>query len=578
MSSWARASTSLSLILLAVFAAAGSFGRFGWSKLPVAPGFQFSETGFSADVDSADELRWPSRVEWKIEDLSDRHARYVPTAAGPLLRLESNLRAPGFVAVFSGKAVLTSSVLVEPILTIKEASFGSGIAVPESNWVLVSMGPGQPPILATGLDKPIRAMVTGGPGRWTLAFEGPSRFRFSLPRGLTALPDRTAGTLGKLASVVESEYGYWGSEAPVLLGMDVAEEGGSLVVRWSFDRAGAIVPPAVVLSKEARIPIQVSSLVRTVAAPLTDGPTAFCDEPVLVVRFPYFPFAAGSPLVRDLPNSLGTMTPAQVLLGALFSGVVDAEAVREARESLAGTIERTAQPATGVPLGYQGDGKGSFAVALLALARRLRSNPGEDTNPSRNELLWAMDPRSLTLWLEGSEPMDAATVLALELSMEQTNERRVLGAMLACGVVARGALPEYWSKYGLRRQDAPRSRLEPLARRLAGLPQGDAWVKALDSPLRVQASTPVRLGVGSLLRVRVPSSAPSSLVLYSPSKLTIESAEPGTSVKLTGTVNFNEVVVQRASPGEAVLKLSMDRWEKQVPAWPGWPSWLPSPH
>lgn len=553
---------------------ASSFGRFGWSHDPVAPGFRFDASGFSADTDSADRLLWGGSTAWRVSELSDRHAHYVPVTQGILAGLESNLRAPGFVMEFTAEASLSASVLLEPILTIKEASFGPGIEVPESPWVVVSLGPGQPPVLAAGLDAPIRAKVSGKAGSWTIRLRGPKRVRFCLPRGHVPVPDRTARTLGAVAKAVDQTQSFWSAEAPSLLALDVHEESGSIVARWQFDRPGSIVPPAVLLAKQAGCPIQVESLVRLVEAPLSDGPTAFADEAVLTIRFPLLPFAPGTPLVRDVPASLGAMSPSQVFLGSLFSGIVSEEDRVLAREGLAAGLTRANQPVTGVPIGFDGSGKGSLTVALLALARRLRSDAENDENPSRNELLWAQDARDQTLWLPGQEAADATGVLALELALEARPARRLAGSMLATGLVAQGVLSVFREKYGLRQQRVYRSRYEPLARRLAGLPQGDGWIRALDSPLRIVGGAKARLGPGGLLMVEVPPSLSREFSVLSPSKVVIESVDPDSKVAVTGTVNYVEVMLNRTKPGTAVLKITMDRWEKQVPAWPGWPDWL----
>jgi len=544
----------------------------------VVPGFRFEARGFAVDADNADWLDWGSPVAWKVEDLSDRHAHYLPSTPGPIERLESNLRAPGFVVSFSGEASLQSKALLEPILTIKEASFGPGIQVPEAPWVAISLGPNQPPVLAAGLDAPIHAKVSGSAGGWTLHLTGPKRVRLSLPRGHLPLADRTARTLGAIAQAVDHSREFWIAEAPALMTFDVREEGGSLVAEWKFDRAGAVVPPGILLAKQAGCPIQVESLVSLVNAPLDDGPTAFTAEPRLTVRFPFHPMVEGSPLVRDLPATRGKMSPLQVFLGSLFSGLVSDEDRLHAREALVGSLERVEQPITGVPLGFTGESKGALAVSLLALARRLRADPSSDDNPSRNELLWAHDERSLTLWLPGQEAADAMAVLALELTLEPRVERRLAGSMLATGLIAQSAVPKFREKYGFRQDRHFVSRLDPLARRLLGLPQGDAWVHALDSPLRLVGKVDARLGPDRLLLVEVPGGQGVNFTLLSPSKVEVESVEPDANVSVTGTVNFSEVVLGRKRSGTAILKLKMDRWAKQVPAWPGWPAWLQGQH
>ncbi|MGE0000522.1 MAG: hypothetical protein AB7T05_00435, partial [Fimbriimonadaceae bacterium] len=77
-----------------------------------------------------------------------------------------------------------------------------------------------------------------------------------------------------------------------------------------------------------------------------------------------------------------------------------------------------------------------------------------------------------------------------------------------------------------------------------------------------------------LLMVEVPPSLSREFSVLSPSKVVIESVDPDSKVAVTGTVNYVEVMLNRTKPGTAVLKITMDRWEKQVPAWPGWPDWL----
>lgn len=571
MSSWARASTSAAILALGAVALPSSFGRFGWTSTPVAPGFRFSETGFAAEHPNADTFRWghvpPS---WKVDAVSERAAHY--ESGG--LRLESDLRAPGFVAESARGIDLETSALLEPLLTTQSATFGPGIEGPASPWVLVTLGDAQPPILACGLDAPLQAVATGAAGRWVVRLQGARRIRFALPQGLRPVEDRTARTLGSLASRVSAEAALWSAETPRLQSVEAREEQGSIVAVFTYDRPGAVVPPALLLAKEAGCQVQTVTGVRQVAAPMPDGPTAFSLEPKLVVRLPFHPFAPGRAVATGYPGASATDDSAtQVLLGSLCFGPGQAEARAAVREGLVATLVRGKQPMTGVMIGYGPDGAGSYPIALLALLRRLQAGPGDPANPSRNELLWAFDPRSLSLWLPGQEAAEAQAILALALSLETAPERRLYSSFLALGLVARSELARYRSKHGLAAASESVPALRPLARRLCGLPEADPWIRACDSPLRVHsAPSTAAMDPGGILRWDSGGEL-AVFELSAPAPVALEGLA-GTRCSVTGTEQFFRLEARAGKAGQGRVRLTMDRFDRLVPRWPGWPQWV----
>jgi hypothetical protein len=440
--------------------------------------------------------------------------------------------------------------------------------------VLVSLADGQPPLLLSGIGGALSATTSGGPGQWSIRIEGAQRIRATLPQGVRPLPDRTARTLGALANKVGTEAALWTGEAPELLAFEARLEDGAVVGVWRYDRPGAVLPPAVLLAKEAGCEVETLTAVRPVAAPLPDGPTAFSAEPRIVLRVPFRPFAAGRAVVSGFPGvSAVDDSATNVLLGSLLFGPGSAEARSVVREALVSTLVRGRQPLTGEMVGYGPDGSGSYTIALLALLRRLQAPQEDDGNPSRNELLWSFDPRAMVLWLPGDEAAAAQALLCLALSLEPAPVRRWQGAIAGLGLVAEAELPKFRAKHGLPAEGGRRCQLRPVVRRLAGLPEGDAWIRACDSPLRMLvAPESAALTAGPGLRWQS-LAEPTVFELSAPEPIRASAADAGTTVSGTGTRQYFRLEATRTTPGVAEVSLQMERFGRWVPTWPGWPDW-----
>jgi hypothetical protein len=581
LNSWVRASTSALLCCAALACArAESFGRFGWGTVPVAPGFRFDASGFASDTATSDWLRFERAMpEWRPEGLSERGAKFVPAGSGPVRAVESDLRSPGFVLERSGPLRLACSALAAPLLSVPEATFGPGVDAPAARWLLLTLDHGQPALLASGLDGELLAGVEGSPGQWRIVLSGAKRIRFCLPAGVRPLPDRTAGTLGRLASRIRGEEDRWCSEAPRLVGLDLREEPDAVVAVWRFDARWAVIPPAVLLAKEAGVPIEVLSAAEPADAPMPDGPTAFSWEPRIAIKFPLKRPGVGRAVVSGLSASLaGGATELQAVLGGLFLGPFGAAERRAVRDSVLARMRKADHPATGVPVGYDASGDGAMDTALLALVRRLADDSADAANPSRNELLWTLDPASFRLWLPSDEAAEAGVLLALCLALEPSPRRSLESAMLASGTVARWQLPKYRAKHGIVAGPEPVAGMLPVARFLAGMPESDPWLRALSSPLRcVAGPAEASFGADGRLEWLGSKGRPQAFGFLTPKPVEAAAGANVSAVSATGTGEYLEVVATPASDGPASLLLKMPRSDRLVPRWPGWPKWLPRP-
>jgi hypothetical protein len=243
----ARASISLAVALLAQTGHAQAFGRFGYTDLPQAPGFQVDETGFKANLGGSDEFQFLRKLQIRRDNSSPEEANYhCRSYAGNPNAFKVNLREPGFEMSFPYGFDFTLRCLTAPFLTAGEATYGPDTPAAPAKWVLVTFSDRQPPVLLVFRGTPLETIVTGKSGDWHLKSVGLYNgwVKVCLPFGLKSMSANTVETLGGMAKEVAHREDLWTQEAPRLQAVTVESDPDSVTVKWSFDRAGALVPPA----------------------------------------------------------------------------------------------------------------------------------------------------------------------------------------------------------------------------------------------------------------------------------------------------------------------------------------------
>jgi hypothetical protein len=430
---WALASS----VLLAASASAQPIGRFLTDQLPQPVGFVLDETGFRADALGADRVQFLQpvsalaairRTPWLGE--YDTHG-----AGGGPISVRVNHRAPGFELSFPGPWGLRIDSLSPPILSNFEGSYAPDVPSSPASWTVLTFDRPQPPLIIGQLSGEQQAIVSGRPGSWVVqgSAEEPQTIRIGLPLGFESFSGRDVEGLGRLVQRIRRMEAPWTQPAPRLVSESVELSDDSVLVRWTFDRAGALIPPALILAKAGGYPIQLTGEVMGQESWTREGPQAFAPGAVIEARLPRRSNPAGRPLTQAPGDAFGLAGS----LGARGEGLL---AAIEAREK--------GQPATD-------------AGALAIFAGR------------------TMDGARLR-----GESLEEARMAAVAGACLAGPEAAMQGALARAGVAAAIGLNR-----GLIRRGLPPGPRAPEPGILRALYEADEearlWVLALQSPVRV---------------------------------------------------------------------------------------------
>ncbi len=481
-----------SLLLAALAAVAGysqAYGVFGGSDI-VVPGFNISSQGIRVSSAGGDLLRFDQPLEGvKVLSRSDRQAMYFaePQAWCPD-RIRVDLRSPGFEIHTSFGLQLHLSTLQAPILTVDDASY-DGITTPAKDWVLIGHRDKQPPILLAFPDGPQAVEVSGRAGNWTLTIAKGHEgwFRVCLPLGQERQSASHVSALGAIAKKLVSEAEYWTAPSPVLESFKVHQDGDELRALWMFDRPGALVPPAALLSAIPGSTKIISAYVDA-AAPMEDGPTAFCTTNRLELRFPMPKLQPGRPLGQGefsrflLPAELTGPKEGFEAAMALMrfdrpsTAASEAESLLEAHRRSIEIWARPLDSGSGTHVDLKGDQVDKIAAGALVQQAVNASAGSSARNQLLAELLWQRGWRTWAIHGDEStadKRAAAAGFAAIACALDQDPARRLDGAMLRAGLDAQNELPRYRAEHGLK--DSATANRAPVPGILQALmPRGDA--------------------------------------------------------------------------------------------------------
>lgn len=514
----ARGLTSLCVVAMTVATWAQGFGRFGYSDVPQVPGFEVSAEGFKAQTGSADTFRFVRTLTLKRTAASAENATYIcETFAGAPQSIRVNLRSPGFeIYCYYGLDLQVRS-LGGPVLTSGSASYGPGTPAPGGKWVMATFADVQPPVLFSFLDGQPETVVSGRSGEWHLKTLTPYKgwVRVCLPFGTRSLSASGVQSLGHLAQRVKSFESVWSQPAPKLVSQTAEVGDTSVKVTWSFDRAGALVPPAYVLAKLAGYKLRTPSSLRAMDGHTEQGPLAVCLDKALVVQFPIRRLRPGRPVAVQTGLFPSPPTTTEPSVATFFEGAItNLMAARTKAWSSWGTAAideylaratYTTEPLTGRALPFDAEGVGSdLAAAAACLWRSVAPQPSS-SNRLLDALLTRFDPMS---WrIDGPDRAvlrRAEALTSLACLLDQVDRQVATSAMLHAGLCAETALESFLVQAG--HQSEGKSLSNPLAAMRSALfsPSSklDSKWAMLFSPIRV-ASTSTILAQQNKSRIRL---------------------------------------------------------------------------
>ncbi len=582
-----RLSTSAVALLLAGLSVGQSFGRFGYSSLPSIPGFRLSPAGFRSSSDGADTLKFPSELaRFKATEVSDRSALYAgPEAPGMPSKIRVNLRAPGFSMYFPQGMKLTSGALQYPHLSWAEASVGPDVPTAKSPWVLVSFQDKQPPVLFVFEQGPVEMVTEGRAADWTISTRGSYTgwVRVCLPLGHFGSSGASVSLLGEQIKEVLKSIAVWAAPTPSLVDFEVRSDAESMTAVWTFDRPGALVPPAALLARAGGYPLQILSGVKTTGADLWDGPMTMTAESKLAIKFPMVRVPLGRSLTLGAvpSNLIASASPfdvpslSELALTSLLSGrdhIVQG-AMDTVTEMFMLQASLIIEPHTQRKLPFSAVGAGADLAAAHALIEQCRTlNAGlvGRENPMFAQVAWRRDWYSWLVWAEDQKTSRRASALmAVAGALCTEPERRLEAAMMQAGLAAERALAIYRERrgFGNGRKDL----IEPLFNVRSGLylTMQNRFVDSLMSEVRIVSDHSVTAETtpeGVILRFNVDTPALGMLAF-----------EIGRPVTASAVSNLKSLIGKQAlgrltidyepsGPGECVVLLKSPGWSYPLPA------------
>ena len=294
------------------------FGRFGYSDRVRCSGFEISHEAFRVADPLADEFRFDGGLsKWTVATVSNTQ-QTVETGGGPGLpsKIRVDLFSPGFWLFYDQGIRLRVAATAAPYLSWNEGSVGKDVPTPDARWVVVSFQTLQAPVVIGFPDSPCSLKVTGRPANWVIS--SPEKYQgwihVGLPMGIKKISANSAASLGSLAETLRHQESLYAEPAPFVKSLEVQEDRQSVTATWQFDRPGAVIPPAALLSGIGDYPITIQSPTTAIDAPTLDGPLAVCSGKSLTIRFPVrrIPTGRAVAIGAGRLDPIGTVSPEDI--------------------------------------------------------------------------------------------------------------------------------------------------------------------------------------------------------------------------------------------------------------------------
>lgn len=200
---------------------------------------------------------------------------------------------------FAGTLDLTLDTDEPPLLTWSDGSAGPGIPTPETEWVALTLGGPEPPILIE-FERPVTVQLSARDDGFGLQVRQPrvGWVQWHLPVGLDVGPYRTAASLGALSRDLERYRDMVRGLTTRVTSAEVEWRSGRLFWIFRFDGSSAMLPPELVLARAAGLPLEIHSGVRSLNRSGPHGPWWMTTEPRLVFSLPFDPIPFGRGLAE----------------------------------------------------------------------------------------------------------------------------------------------------------------------------------------------------------------------------------------------------------------------------------------
>lgn len=482
------------------------FGRFGYDDGVSLPGFVVERHGFRANAKDADFFRFADPTdEWRCTEISDMDKAAILSTKGRAPRkIRMNLLTPGFSLYFeSGLSFIIGSEDC-PFLTWSGGSVGGGVPTPQTDWVLISFGKSEPPILFYFPNGKCSLRIDGSAGAWILRSVevGPGWVRIVPPLGNSDASTSNARELGTLLEKVLPNLDVWTAQEPSLQGLEIHSDDASVTASWHFDHPLSVIPAAALLAPLGGYGAAVTSPVRDLGVRTEEGPLEVSTSSDLVVKFPVLKLPLGRALVTGDQIGHATLEGYEDIQGIVQVALSNLESVCDPKtrdmaarlnSRFLAQVQNYREPITGQQLPFQASGEGadvSAAYALLLASTLAASGQDVRANAFSLSLLLKQDWNGWTIWCANKELCRrCSAIAAITCAIGGDEHLRLEAGMLEAGLAAQRGL-------GLWRlgKDHPDPKLtEPLDSLRQGVfcSSQDKFVGALMSPVRVYADYPI---------------------------------------------------------------------------------------
>lgn len=580
-------SISAALALAVTSATAEPFGRFGYAPRLVVPGLVFDAEGFKTNHAASDAFKFESKsLIWVVQQTSAYGQIVTLTGAnGSPTKVKANLWAEGLELYFRAGIRLRLASTSAPYLTWLEGSVGPGVPTQASKWCLVSFRDAQPPVLFCFQGGMASLMVDGRAGDWVLRTDGAYSgwTRVLAPLGNQPYATNSAKSLGELVNTIKPFLEEWQSPAANLLSETIVDSPTAVELRWTFDRPGAVVPPAVTLGPLGGYGPKTADAMARHPAVTEEGPTDVLKGQTLTLRFPVRRIPAGRAVGLakpkwDVPATVSAIDPVSLgeLALAILTGWSDPPARTAASDALASFLndsEFVAEPYTGARLPYDEKGHNADLVAahsLLMQALFSTDSASSSGNSLLTSLAWRRDALNWRFWgADDATTRKVGAYAALAGAICPEPERRLQGAMFETGLAAQRGL-SIW----LKRRDSKMENqkfLEPWdAMRSALFGQQDsAFADFLRSNLRVYGDTRVWVETepeGSLrISWRARDTRPSSLVFAASTPLEIRALSGISQSSANQALGFVVFKYTATDAGDCTARIRLPDYAQPLP-------------
>jgi hypothetical protein len=390
-----------------------------------------------------------------------------------------------------------------------------------------------------------------------------------------------AASLGQSVLAVKKYEDVWTAPRASLVDYELRSEPDGVVAVWTFDRPGALVPPAALLGKIGGYPALILSGIKTTEADLWDGPVAVTTEAKLAIKFPIqrVPIGRSLTLGKSPSDMIASASPfdyvslSELAVTGLLAcrdrlvlDAIDSAMVEYLAQTSLSTEVHTQQK-----LPFSIDGTGIDLAAAHALLQQCRTSAtgiGAEGDLF-TKVAWRRDWYSWMVWVDDQGlSRRASAMLAIAGALSPDPGRRLEGAMLQCGLAAERALRLYRQRRGFA--DSRQNLVEPFYNLRAGLfrTNSNAFVDSLLSEVRVvtdQAVTAEATPEGITIRFTVADPRPGNLTF-----------EIGRPVDALAVSNLKSLIAKQAlgrlsidyepnEAGECVIMLRSPGWSNPLP-------------